>query len=110
MKNLVFIFLAVFYSVSMFADNNNEKAEEATTNSGLIEGVVIDANTGEAITGAVVTLDNSGAKTHTDFDGKFSFKKSELKNSTVTISFISYKNKTIKIDEVSKSIKVKLQQ
>lgn len=56
-----------------------------------IKGRVLDAATGEAMTGATVSLSPSGKKQFVQLDGNFSFKNLPNGNYTVDICFVNYK-------------------
>lgn len=56
-----------------------------------IKGRVVDAATGEAMTGATVSLSPSGKKQFVQLDGNFSFKNLPNGNYTVDICVVNYK-------------------
>jgi hypothetical protein len=81
-------------------DNTNPPAQKAT-----IQGTVMDINTGEALVGVSVELENSGTKYYTDFEGNFEISDLDPGTYTIIASYISYKNSLvegIKIEEGSK--------
>lgn len=63
------------------------------------QGVVIDAKTGEPIIGASILKAGGKSGTITDADGKFTLKAHA--GEQLTISYISYKPKTVKLDKVT---------
>lgn len=59
-------------------------------NSGIIQGKIIDAVTGEEITGARIEIRGINASTNSGFDGNFYLNDLEPGIYTITISFISF--------------------
>ena len=69
----------------------------------LIKGVVLDANTGEALIGASIYVPATGEGTITEFDGSFELNvKGELPIK-VTISFTGYEEQEIDITDGTKN-------
>lgn len=62
-----------------------------TANAAKIKGHVYDKQTGEAIVGATVVLENPRRITNTGLDGTFEFKGLSVGKATVTVSYITYK-------------------
>lgn len=60
-----------------------------------VTGVVTDAKTGEALTGAAVKVSNSQATATTDASGKFSL--TVPNNANLTITFIGYDSQTVSV-------------
>jgi len=61
----------------------------------IIEGRVIDENTGEGLAGAEVKLLGSEKLIYTDFDGNFSFTDVAPGNYSISVDYISYKKRII---------------
>jgi len=59
-----------------------------------IKGHVYDKQTGEAIVGATVVLENPRRVTNTGLDGTFEFKAVSTGSATVSVSYITYKTIT----------------
>lgn len=67
-----------------------EKPGEPAVANTCISGVIVDQNTGEALTGVEVKLNGTDTKTYTDFDGKFVFNEVKPGNYSVEAKIISY--------------------
>jgi TonB-dependent receptor len=77
-----------------------------------IKGHVYDQKTGEALVGASVKLENTGAVTLTGLDGSFEFKKVTPGPSTIRVTYISYQTyskQIIILAEDNPSLKIYLQ-
>ena len=67
------------------------------------KGEVVDERTGDPITSAHLTVENSNISTITNSEGEFSLKiPADLMNSTVTVSFLGYKSKIVPINSFTK--------
>nr|WP_276904736.1 TonB-dependent receptor [Pedobacter kyonggii] len=68
-----------------------------TANATKLKGHVYDRQTGEAIVGATVVLENPRRITNTGLDGTFEFKDVNVGTATISVSYITYKtiSKTI---------------
>jgi len=89
MKTFVLsIALVTFSFINTFAGTENP-GEPAAVNT-CISGIIIDQNTGEALTGVEVKLNGSETKTYTDFDGKFVFNQVKPGKYSVEANIISY--------------------
>lgn len=72
--------------------NKSENTQEKTVK---ISGTVLDTK-GESIVGATITVKGSSSGTMSDVNGRFTLNVSE--NAVLTISFIGYKTKELKVD------------
>ncbi|WP_421940064.1 TonB-dependent receptor domain-containing protein [Pedobacter sp.] len=86
-KLLQILFLLLFYA--------------GTASAAKIKGRVYDRQTGEAIVGATVILENPRRITNTGLDGTFEFKGVNVGRATVSVSYITYKtiSKTIVVEK-----------
>lgn len=66
--------------------------------TGIIKGTVIDANTKETLIGATVALQGTTSGAITDFDGNFRIEKVAAGNYNLVISYISYDNQIIRVE------------
>ena len=73
------------------SDSKAENPGEPAVASTSISGVIVDQQTGEALTGVEVKLNGSEEKTYTDFDGKFVFDGVKPGDYSVKANIISYK-------------------
>lgn len=77
-----------FSFINTFAISENP-GEPAVANT-CISGIIIDQNTGEALTGVEVKLNGTETKTYTDFDGKFVFSQIKPGKYSIETNIISY--------------------
>jgi len=70
-----------------------------TANATKLKGHVYDKQTGEAIVGATVVLENPKRITNTGLDGTFEFKDVKVGTATISVSYITYKtiSKTVTV-------------
>ena len=85
MKPILKTILCLFLSITVAKASN-------------IKGHVFDQKTGEPLVGASVRLQSSGKATLTGLDGSFEFKKVSPGATAITVSYISYKTFTKKIN------------
>ena len=83
-KKLIFLSLVFFFSVSAIAQEI------------LIQGKVTDANSGDPIPFANVTIKGVSVGTNTDFDGRYKLKL-QKPFETLVASYIGYKSKEKKL-------------
>ncbi|ARS40637.1 TonB-dependent receptor [Sphingobacteriaceae bacterium GW460-11-11-14-LB5] len=62
-----------------------------TANATKLKGHVYDKQTGEAIVGATVVLENPRRTTNTGLDGTFEFKDVKVGSAKISVSYITYK-------------------
>ncbi len=74
-----------------------------------VTGNVSDAQTGEPLIGASVRLDGAKTGTATDFDGNFSLTVPSGEKSTLLVSYVGYKPKSVTIGTDRKNISIKLE-
>jgi hypothetical protein len=89
MKALVLSIAIMAISIANTFAITENPGEPAVANT-CISGVIVDQNTGEALTGVEVKLNGTDTKTYTDFDGKFVFDKVKPGNYSVETNIISY--------------------
>lgn len=68
-----------------------------TQNQGVVEGIILDSQTGEVLTGAVVAFPELRLGGTVDSDGKFSINNVPNGNHLINIAFIGYKNYSSRI-------------
>ena len=76
MKKLAAVLLALVIGSSVFAIENPKSKGEAKAAPSLV-GMVVDQETGEALTGVSVKIDGTDKCVFTDFDGQFETKNLE---------------------------------
>ena len=67
----------------------------AFAQTGQLKGLVLDAETGETLTGATVVVDNTGLGEIADLEGKFIIKNVPQGKQTLRISYVGYEEITI---------------
>lgn len=110
MKKFVFLFAALlvlgFESqainvVTPEGDKEMEVAEVATFATTSLSGVVLDNETGEALTGVAIRFEGSNETVYTDFDGNFKIVNVVPGNYNILSSYISYNDNKLKDVNVS---------
>lgn len=76
-------------------DKENAKSSSMTTS---INGSVIDKNTGEALAGVKIILNELNQAVYTDFEGNFEFDNVSKGKYTIKAELISYKDKSVNVD------------
>jgi hypothetical protein len=99
MKNLLIsAVILVFGGISLLATANNDGAtvaKETPAASVMMTGTVLDAETGEALVGAIIEIENTDAKAYTDLEGRFSIENMQQGEYSVKVNYISYKEALI---------------
>lgn len=106
MKKIAIILVSfLVFSVSYAVNPKEESLKAASTvMTTSVSGKVVDRITGEALVGVKVSINGNNENVYTDFDGNFEMKNVRPGNVSLTASYISYKNKTEKINiDLSKS-------
>ncbi len=113
MKKLLTGFLSLMLSIAVIAEEKkNEKSFRAADHASVaLSGTVLDSTSAELLVGVEVTLEGTGSKTYTDFDGQFSFKNVEPGEYKLVTNYISYKNctETLKVDPGKNEVNIKLE-
>ena len=98
----------LFNIAGISAKNANDKTVKKDSKY-VLRGVVTDRFTGEALAGVSVNLNETGNVVYTDFDGNFKFDDVKPGAYNLTLSYISYRNKTAKGVETNISEKKPLE-
>lgn len=95
------IFLLIFF----FSGNTSLLAEVGLPQDFIeYKGEVIDGNSGDPISSALLSLTGTNISTVTNFDGEFSLKvPTNITTGTVTISNLGYQSKTLPLDYFEQS-------
>ncbi|MFA9371683.1 MAG: carboxypeptidase-like regulatory domain-containing protein [Labilibaculum antarcticum] len=122
MKKLVFLFVTLLVLglesqavkvVTPVGDKEMEVAEMATITTTSLSGVVLDTETGEALTGVAIRFEGSNETVYTDFDGNFKITNVVPGNYNILSSYISYKDnklKDVNVNGVNNVIRLVLKQ
>ncbi len=86
MKNILFVFLALFSGAFLFAQTT-------------VTGTVTDSNTHDPLPGVNVKVIGTSTGTSTDFDGNFSLRTNESLPFTLELTFVGYGRKTVQVSE-----------
>jgi hypothetical protein len=115
MKKLsTLLIITLMASMSLMASKtDNSKSEEKIAPSApafisSISGKVVDHSTGESLAGVKVVLEGTQQETFTDFDGNFSFANVNVVEAKLNASYISYRQESITVDEISGNIRFTL--
>ncbi len=109
--------LAVSFGTSVFADGKDKKNKSTDSSTAIaatsvISGRVIDAETGEALTGVLVKISGTDREVFTDFDGEFVLRDIMPGDYDLVTKMISYKVHVDKNLQVShgceKKVKIKM--
>ncbi len=115
MKNLLIsAVILVFGGITLLATANNDGAtvaKETPAATIMMTGTVLDAETGEALVGAIIEIENTDAKAYTDLEGRFSIENMQQGEYSVKVNYISYKEALISklsLDAHANSVEIKL--
>ena len=103
MSSIMLFFIALSYMFPSFS-----AAQQRVT--GIIAGVVIDADTKETMVGAAVVLDSTTTGQMTDIDGNFTIPNVKPGKHMVTASMVGYTPATVRDIEVAagKTVRVEI--
>ena len=96
MKKIIISIALVFIANLMFAEGNN-KTEIISFK--VLSFKVVDANN-ESIAGAEILINGMGIASYTDIEGNYSVKIPFNSEEEIKISFISFKDKIVKINDI----------
>ena len=105
MKKIVFIFTALLILglnsqaknlVTPTGDKKVEATEMATLNTTSLSGVVLDNETGEALTGVAIRFEGSNEIYYTDFDGNFKINNIVPGTYNILSDYISYNDNKLR--------------
>jgi len=105
MKKLVFLFVTLLVLgvesqavkvVTPVGDKEMEVVAMATILTTSLSGVVLDNETGEALTGVAIRFEGSNETVYTDFDGNFKISNVIPGNYNILSSYISYNDNKLK--------------
>lgn len=66
--------------------------------TGVIKGIITDANTKESLIGATVVIQGTSKGASTDFDGNFRIDKVKVGSYNLVVSYISYDNQIVRAE------------
>ena len=105
MKKIVFLFTAFLIlglttqaenRVTPSGDKKVEASETASLNTTSLSGIVLDNETGEALTGVAIHFEGSNEIVYTDFDGNFEINNIVPGNYNILSNYISYSDNKLK--------------
>jgi hypothetical protein len=98
------------FTIEAKADRRSEKSKNDTTSYTTITAKIIDQNTKEPIVFASVFKTNTSIGTVTNSDGEFILKiPGKNPEGTISITHLGYKNKDVKIEELSDNSEIMLE-
>ena len=95
-------FILLLFSVSLQSQNNFQKKFQKN-DSVYVEfsGKIVDAKNGDVLPFATLSVEGSNMTTVSNSEGEFSLKiPKEIQDKTITVSYIGYKNKIVRISEL----------
>jgi len=95
-------FILLLFSVSLQSQNNFQKKFQKN-DSVYVEfsGKIVDAKSGDVLPFATLSVEGSNMTTVSNSEGEFSLKiPKEIQDKTITVSYIGYKNKIVRISEL----------
>jgi hypothetical protein len=98
MKNLLGVVLLMVISITQLNANNEGEKGKKELETYAITGQVIDKLTGEELVGVEITIEDTGKKIYSDFDGTFSLPNLTPGKYTIKAKLVSYQ--TGKIEEI----------
>lgn len=104
---------AVLLILSINTSFDSGKGEENKPVLLSLNGQVVDQNTGEALAGVLVSIEEAGDKLYTDFEGKFEVSGLLPGNYNVNTSMISYEKSKVEMElngDQIESVKIELNQ
>ncbi len=101
-KTLIFAVLVLSVSINIYASNDKTdkksevKPNNSTTTVAMLSGTIIDQQTGEALTGVKVVIEETKQAVYTDLDGNFVFSAVKPGKYNIDVNYISYEGISIK--------------
>jgi hypothetical protein len=113
MKNYILLFIFLLsITGSVFAGNDKETGAAAPKTA--IVGKVVDQSTNEELAGVTIQLEGTDVKAYSDIEGNFRIEGVEPGNYNLTVSYISYQEKSVQNIQASVvtagEIQIKLEQ
>jgi uncharacterized membrane protein len=110
------IFASAVFFISVLSPNFSYASDKEEGNDLALlslSGQVVDQNTGEALAGVLVSIEEAGDQLYTDFEGKFEVSGLLPGNYIVNTSMISYENSKVEMElngGQRESVKIELNQ
>lgn len=90
--------LLVMFSTSMLQAGKDPSVLEAVQQNQQVQGTIRDANTGETLPGATVTISGTTIGTITDVDGAFFLDVPEPETMILVVSYVGYMDEEVPIE------------
>lgn len=101
MKRILYILF--FLSVTAYSFGSTPKSGNEDNAYRTFSGKVIDANTKEPLTGALVTIEGTSFTGYTDFDGNFFITNVPVGKYNITAHLVSYQSVALRSVDIAKS-------
>jgi uncharacterized membrane protein len=103
MKKFIVLAIVSVFTLAIYAGDTEEanKNEAKTT----VSGVIVDAETGEALVGVAVKM--NGETLYTDFDGEFSFSVTPGEY-TIETDYVSYNSAKVDVSNENSEVEIAL--
>lgn len=96
-RQIVLSLMLVMMNVGLFAaQGDTNKSAKALSNNCGIQGIVIDADTQEALAGVQLEVEGMAITAHTDLEGRFVIVGLPQGDYNLKVSYISYKDSKVK--------------
>ncbi len=115
MKRAIQTLILAVIITFVYADNESVKSSdssEAPVKTVTLTGCVIDFDSGEALAGVEIKIDDTNIRTYTDFDGNFEFTGVKPGKHNLVASYISYNNSLVEnfeAGEKSEQVNIRMQ-
>ncbi|MCU4174688.1 carboxypeptidase-like regulatory domain-containing protein [Carboxylicivirga sp. N1Y90] len=101
MKAQILLIAALFlFASSTLANDKNDVKEKVSAANAItsISGTITDEVSGESLVGVKIVLEGTDKVAYTDFDGMFKFEGISNGVYTMSVDYVSYKDKAQSID------------
>ena len=103
MKKAVLFLLVVLVNLTTWANGNPSKAAVA-------QGIVVDASSGDPITGARVILQATGEVVYTDEHGRFALAYAPAQPAEIIVEFVSFQTTQLTIADQGQMLQIQLEE
>lgn len=109
-KKAIMVAFASILCFAVVSATANPIVETVNQSNAIITGSVVDAETGEAVANATVTLSGTEESTTTDEYGTFTFEQVENGSQTITVQADGYQEaeETVEVTEEGANVEIEL--
>ncbi len=113
MRNILILSVLFIFSILPVAMSGVSEENKKSSNLISVAGQIIDNESGEALSGVLVKIEEAGNRIYTDLEGKFEISNLVTGNYRISVSFISYENRKLNLElngEENGPLKIQLNQ